>query len=433
MGIFDKLFGKKSKKVVPEKRPSEPASEAYTNEKLGFSIIPPKGWSIHEPDFGIVVPSLRGSVVFYAPMGKEVKEVGDLDVLLSDGVPHIKVIVMETDAIMEALKVDDPDMMLDKIAEESEKGGGPIFGVEIDLNRKLESKRKRTIDNLDAYEWVSTIEPEAEDVMLCKSKDLAIVEQGLLYSITFTVREKDYDRYLPVFEESIQTFQVGEQAEVSPPKQTMKDGGLGFSIDPPNGWTVFPHKPITVVGAITIFYTTTDREKSAELEKLGSASQIGNLEFDKLGKILNDAPHIKILVNKIDKTLDELIAEIKKIPRTSTVSSGYPNVFLTKTVLSDRKITINDLDAYEHVYTLEEAEYKGLLKAVGVLSDRIKPQLTPRKVKEFCFVERGRIFSVAFSSQKKAYESYLPDFERSIQTFHVMWSGESNKKGGKNV
>ena len=205
MGIFDKLFGKKSKKVVPEKRPSEPASEAYTNEKLGFSIIPPKGWSIHEPDFGIVVPSLRGSVVFYAPMGKEVKEVGDLDVLLSEGVPHIKIIAMET------------EMTLDELAEKS------VVSI-IQLNRKIESKRKRTINDLDAYEYVSTFGSEIDDITFCKSKDLAIVEKSLLYSITFIVKEEDYDRYLQVFEESIQTFQVGEPVAVEPPFiQALKD------------------------------------------------------------------------------------------------------------------------------------------------------------------------------------------------------------------
>ena len=396
------------------------SAEAYTNTKLGFSIVPPKGWNIHEPDFDIVIPSLLGAVVFYAPMGKEIKEFSDLEGLLSDGVPHIKIIVMET------------DMTLDELYE---KSGGSSFGQL--ANMKVESKRKKSINDLDAYEYVATFESESDDITFCKSKDLGFVENGLAYSITFVVREEDYDRYLPVFEESIQTFQVAEQAEVSPPKQTMRDRGLGFSIDPPNGWTVFPHKPITDVGVFTIFYTTTDREKSAELEKLGSASQIGNVEIDKLGKILNDVPHIKMLVNKIDKTLDELIAEIKKIPRTSTVNGGgVPTVFLTKTVLSDRKITINDLDAYEQVYTLEDlgAVHEAFLKSLydemhgGVLSDRIEPQLTQRKVKESCFVERGRIFSVAFSSPKKAYESYLLDFERSIQTFHVMRSGKSKEK-----
>lgn len=206
MGIFDKLFGKKSKKVVPEKRPSELASEAYTNKELGFSITPPKGWNIHESDFGIVVISLRGSVVFYAPMGKEVKEVGDLDVLLSEGVPHIKIIVMET------------EMTLDEV---DEKNGVSIIQLD---NRKIESKRKRTINDLDAYEYVSTLGSEIEDITFCKSKDLAIVEKGLAYSITFIVKEEDYDRYLPVFEESIQTFQVGEPVTVELPFiQALKD------------------------------------------------------------------------------------------------------------------------------------------------------------------------------------------------------------------
>lgn len=58
MRKFDKLFGEKGKKIEPKKESSEPAVKAYINKELGFSIAPPKGWNIHEPDFGIVVLSL---------------------------------------------------------------------------------------------------------------------------------------------------------------------------------------------------------------------------------------------------------------------------------------------------------------------------------------------------------------------------------------
>lgn len=61
-------------------------------------------------------------------MGKEVKEVGDLDVLLSEGVPHIKIIVMET------------EMTLDEVDEKSS-----VSIIQL-ANRKIESYSKNIRD-----------------------------------------------------------------------------------------------------------------------------------------------------------------------------------------------------------------------------------------------------------------------------------------------
>ena len=394
MGIFDKLFGKKSKKVVPEKRPSELASEAYANKELGFSITPPKGWNIHEPNFGIVSISFLGSVVFYAPMEKEVKEVGDLDVLLSEGVPHIKIIVVEIDAIMKNLKVDDPHMMLDKIAaEESEKSGESIFGIYIESNRKRESKRKRNINNLDAYEMVFTIESEIENVTFCKGKNFLIIENGLLYSIIFIIREKDYDRYLPVFEESIQTFQVGK------PGVKAK---IGFSITLPEGWLELSSKP-TNIGRLTIFYISTDKDKSAELEKLWDPGT-GVVELEKFMKLLHEIPHIKIIVKGTDMTLDEFYEKAKK--------DLEQNPFVE--VVSEQKITINGLDAYEYIQTLAYGQYYSFIS---------KPEPT-HMIKGACLVDKGRLYDINFVAPKIDYASYLTAFEKSIETFQIIGNGK---------
>jgi len=397
MGIFDKLFGKKSKKVVPEKKPSELAIEAYKNKELGFSITPPKGWNIHEPNFGIVSISFLGSVVFYAPMEKDVKEVGDLDVLLSKGVPHIKIIVVEIDAIMKTLKVDDPYMMLDKIAaEESKKSGGSIFGIYTEFNRKIESKRKRKINNLDAYEMVFTIESEIEDITFCRCKELDIVENGLLYGIIFTIREKDYGRYLPVFEESIQTFQVGEPGVKA---------NIGFSITLPEGWLELSSKP-TNIGRLTIFHISTDKDKSSELEKLWDWDpETGVAEPEKFMKLLHEIPHIKIIVKGTDMTLDEFYEKAKK--------DLEQNPFVE--VVSEQKITINDLDAYEYIQTLSYGQYYSFFR---------EPEPT-HMIKGTCLVDKGRLYDINFVAPKIDYASHLPAFEKSIETFQII--GNSKK------
>ena len=393
MGIFYKLFGKKSKKVVPEKRLSELASEAYTNKELGLSITPPKGWNIHEPDFGIVT-FILGSVVFYAPMEKEVKEVGDLDVLLSEGVPHIKIFVVETDVIMKTLKVDDPYMILDKIAaEESEKSGETIFSIFHEFNRKRESKRKRNINNLDAYEEVFTIESEAEDITYCKGKGITIIEKVLAYSITFIVKEKDYDRYLPAFEKSIQTFQVGKPGV---------EAKIGFSITLPEGWLELSSKLMNI-GRFTIFHVSTDKDKSAELEKLWDPGT-GVVELEKFTKLLNEIPHIKIIVKGTDMTLDEFYEKAKK--------DLEQNPFVE--VVSEQKITINGLDAYEYIQTLAYGQYYSFIS---------KPEPT-HMIKGACLVDKGRLYDINFVAPKIDYASHLPAFEKSIETFQIIGNGK---------
>jgi hypothetical protein len=128
------------------------------------------------------------------------------------------------------------------------------------------------------------------------------------------------------------------------------------------------------------------------------------------GEWWRDTPHIIIMVDETDKTLEQLIENLK-----------------SKKVISKKQRVINGFDALELVYT------------IGKLRDPFFPEDTTYifnkfyMTKEISFIQNGRLYNIQFKVPETnracaRYKQDLPIFEKSLQTFHI--SSSKNEETG---
>jgi hypothetical protein len=124
-------------------------------------------------------------------------------------------------------------------------------------------------------------------------------------------------------------------------------------------------------------------------------------------------PNISVTVFKTDGTLKEAIEKARELAHKPAMRLGAPE----RKVISEQKITINDLDAYECVTSFGPGVDEIIAhEFLGLPSLQQTPFLM---FKEVCLVEKGRLYIIGCTARKSEYIGYLPVFERSIQTFHV--------------
>jgi len=155
----------------------------YVNDKHGFSIYPPAGWTMDDKsDFVSKVP---GAVVyFWGP--REPDTGGTVNMLIC------------TKAV--ATSVSLSEWVSSGVAEATL--GIPAYGIV--------SKQMRSINELPCHEVVATMTGQSiYGAVTIKQKAVAFLEKGNVYWISFMASLKYYDRYLPDFEESLQTFRLG--------------------------------------------------------------------------------------------------------------------------------------------------------------------------------------------------------------------------------
>jgi hypothetical protein len=158
--------------------------EAYVNRTHGFSINPPSGWVVN--DTGVSPPLV---VTFYGPVIPE-----------TSGKININIGVETT------------SLTLNQYIAASKSQYASVF-----LNFNLVSESNRNIGGLDGYELVFTwtymsgANVSNTHAFNVKQKQVLFVEKGKAYVITFTASPANYDSYLPVFEESLQTFKLLSQ------------------------------------------------------------------------------------------------------------------------------------------------------------------------------------------------------------------------------
>jgi len=144
---------------------------AYTNDRYGFSIDPPSGWTIEEPSWA--------AVAFVGPT------IEDFRVNIN-------------------IQVESTSLPLAQYVSASKTTILAMYGGS-DFILLAEGPRNR-INNVDAYELVFTLTSSGRTV---KDKQVYLVNGGKGFVITYTALSTTYQEYLPDFETSVQTFNIG--------------------------------------------------------------------------------------------------------------------------------------------------------------------------------------------------------------------------------
>jgi len=142
--------------------------QAYTNKEYNFSIDPPSGWDVDD----LVTLTV---VAFYGPTEEEFRVNFNIQV--------------------ESLST---TMTIEQYASEAKERLRLFFD-----NYELISERARVINEVDAYEIVSTFTEEAIDY---KMKQVCLVKDKKAYVITYGALPTTYQKYLAEFESSVETF-----------------------------------------------------------------------------------------------------------------------------------------------------------------------------------------------------------------------------------
>jgi len=145
--------------------------------------------------------------------------------------------------------------------------------------------------------------------------------------------------------------------------QAYTNGKHGFSIDPPIGWSV--EEPTY---AVVVFRGPTEE-----------------------GFTVN----VNIQVETTTASLDEYIDAGKQNLETALENFN---------LLSEGPRTINNVDAYELVFTFT---YYGVTV----------------KEKQVVLMENGKAFIITYAALPTTYQTYLPTFENSVQTFKIAAAG----------
>lgn len=142
--------------------------QAYTNDKYGFSIEPPAGWSVIEPSWA--------AVAFIGPT-----EYGfTVNVNI-----QVETTSMSLNEYISASK-----QQFQNLEDFYEISEGP-----------------RTINNVNAYEIVYTWTYSGTTV---QQKLVVLVKGGKAFAICYSAIPATYSKYLPAFESSLQTFKILE-------------------------------------------------------------------------------------------------------------------------------------------------------------------------------------------------------------------------------
>ncbi|HLN89142.1 MAG TPA: DcrB-related protein [Candidatus Binatia bacterium] len=136
----------------------------------------------------------------------------------------------------------------------------------------------------------------------------------------------------------------------------------GFSITAPTGWTTSEG----VSGTVVIFYGPTMTETGTDV-------------------------NINIAVTSTTETLSEAISSMK---------TDYPTSFSDYSLVSESNRNIGGLSSYELVYTFTDSG-------------------NTYKQKQVVLIENGQGFIITCTAIPSNYDSYLPTFEQSIQTFRL--------------
>jgi len=144
--------------------------KTYSNDEYGFSIVSPIGWKIEE---NFKVGNFTSIVIFMGPKEND--------------------FTVNFNIYSESTK----GLNLQKYVEFGKEtlASVPSF--------KLISEKNRTINNLEGYELVYTIDVKNKTL---EFEQVILIKNGESYAITFASLEDNFDKYISDFEKSIETF-----------------------------------------------------------------------------------------------------------------------------------------------------------------------------------------------------------------------------------
>ncbi|PMQ01251.1 MAG: hypothetical protein CBR30_07070 [Dictyoglomus sp. NZ13-RE01] len=152
-------------------------TKAYVDEKNGFSIVPPEGWEVLEGS------PYRVAVIFRGPIN-------------FGFATNINIGVTPVEGLSDEDFYSNIDSFLEAVLEE--------LSASFD-SFNIVSQKEILVNNLKAYEIEYTFEYQ---IFSLKQKQVYIFKNGKLYAITFTSTTANYDQYLPIFEDALQTFNI---------------------------------------------------------------------------------------------------------------------------------------------------------------------------------------------------------------------------------
>jgi hypothetical protein len=144
------------------------SAHAYTNTSYNFSVEPPNGWTVEEPTYAVVA--------FVGPTDEGFQ--------------------VNVNVQVEATNLSLADYV---------SAGKTNLETYEDFTLLTEGARNR-INNIDAYEVVFTF---TYNGMALKDKQVYLVTGGNAFVVTYSALPTTYETYLPYFETSVQTFNVG--------------------------------------------------------------------------------------------------------------------------------------------------------------------------------------------------------------------------------
>lgn len=179
------------------------------------------------------------------------------------------------------------------------------------------------------------------------------------------------------------------------------NSSLGFSIVPPKGWCVREIRPI-------VLFCPPGRLEDPALKMMG----VFGPDISLMVKL---TPMVSVTVLPSDMTLNQIVEKV----RMGELGPLVRDARLSRKVISERRRTVNDLDAHEYVYTLRSGDLVDELIPVELLGLPPKPPSPTLMVKEVCLVEKGSVCFIGCFAQQRDFAQYLPVFEKSIETFRV--------------
>ncbi len=208
------------------------AANSYVNKELGFSITPPEGWENIAQKFG-------NRVFFFGPVNPE------------SGLSDIYIIVFSKNT---PLTLSEYVNSSGHFTDKKDADFDPAIMTENTTDLKILSQNYRFIAGLNGYEVVKAYTVRTDNTSMIQ-KDVGFVENGNAYVITLVATSLNYDVYLPVFEQSLQTFRLGTPA--MPPIMT-------FSETP---WLIILGLEYLSIGVIAVLRFTTGRNRIQVFKK----------------------------------------------------------------------------------------------------------------------------------------------------------------------
>jgi hypothetical protein len=153
-------------------------TKKYVNEKYGFSIIPPEGWEFQDGS------PYNLAAIFVGP--------ADLGFRVNFNINIIN-IPEDEEAVIN-------DELISSIKEELSYVSEELGEIE------FQNEGKRDVAGFEGYELVYLIKIVGD--VAIKQKQVYFIKDHKFYVFTFSALKDTFDKYLPLFEDSLKTFQV---------------------------------------------------------------------------------------------------------------------------------------------------------------------------------------------------------------------------------